>query len=198
MMGHHLPRGKMPCKWHGWDNDCVKRDAIFNPQGPRVCHDINGSIIYLFRGQFRCMTRKALAPPGTPDELDEDENNFYYFVGHCPEVLCYLSPNIRSSLGMAISQKRAFTTTLVESIVNDGAGHMGFERIQKKLAGGQMRLFYKLKRDFYAVRASHEIQSTIYGRIEGQNLELRTRLCSKGGIRIIAATYLSCVYILND
>jgi hypothetical protein len=36
------------------------------------------------------------------------------------------------------------------------------------------------------------------GRIEGQNLELRMRLCSKGGIRIISATYLSCVYILND
>jgi hypothetical protein len=33
MMGQHLPKGRMPCKWYGWDNDCVVRDAIFNPHG---------------------------------------------------------------------------------------------------------------------------------------------------------------------
>jgi hypothetical protein len=158
MMGHHLPGEKIPCKWHGWDNDCVIRDAIFNPSGPRVCHDVDSSIIYLFSGRFRCKIRQDQAPTGTTQELDEDDNNPYYFVGHSPEVLCKLPPNIRSSLGMTISRKRAFTTKLVDSIIDDAAGQMSFQRIQKTLAGRQSRAFYTLKRDFYSVRANKEIQ----------------------------------------
>jgi hypothetical protein len=34
MAGHNLRNGRMPCKWHGWENDCVRCSSIFNMQGP--------------------------------------------------------------------------------------------------------------------------------------------------------------------
>jgi hypothetical protein len=51
----------MPCKRHGWDNDCVIRDAFYNPQGPRVCFGCNSSITYLFSGKFRCKIQQGMA-----------------------------------------------------------------------------------------------------------------------------------------
>lgn len=175
MMGQHLPQGRMPCKWHGWDNDCVIRDAIYNPQGPRVCHDVDSSVIYLFSGKFRCRIQQdQKAPEGTTENLifDEDDNNYCCFVGHCPEVLCKLPPNIRSSLGVTVTRKRAFTIALVDSVIDDAAGQMGFKRIQKKLAGAQKRSFYNLKRDFYGVRANPVMQATIYGGVDSTNCDI--------------------------
>jgi hypothetical protein len=61
MMEQHLPKGQMPFKWHRWNNDCVVQDAIFNPQGPHLCHACDSSVIYLFSGSFQVykMTRRG-------------------------------------------------------------------------------------------------------------------------------------------
>ena len=47
----YLPNGKLPCKWHGYDHDCVRRDSFFNPQGPRACIDDDQGITYIFSGR---------------------------------------------------------------------------------------------------------------------------------------------------
>jgi hypothetical protein len=113
-----------------------------------------------------------MTPPGAMEEIDEDDNNSFCFVGHCPEVLCKLPPNIRSSLGMTITRKRAFTTELVNSIIDDAAGHMGFQRMQKKLAGQQKGTFFNLKRDFYGLRANTEMQGNINGGVDTTNCDI--------------------------
>jgi hypothetical protein len=57
-MGHHLPRGRMPCKWHGYEGDCCVRDSVFCPSGPRACHASDGSVTYIFSSRFCCSTRR--------------------------------------------------------------------------------------------------------------------------------------------
>ena len=55
---HQLDDGKMPCKWHGKGVDCVGSDCVFNPQGPRLRHDEDGGISYLFSSRHVCKTRR--------------------------------------------------------------------------------------------------------------------------------------------
>ena len=44
----YLPNGKLPCKWHGYNHDCVRRDSFFNPQGPCACIDDDQGITYIY------------------------------------------------------------------------------------------------------------------------------------------------------
>jgi hypothetical protein len=41
-MGHHLPGGRMPFKWHGYEGECCVRVSVFSPSGPRACHASDG------------------------------------------------------------------------------------------------------------------------------------------------------------
>jgi hypothetical protein len=73
---------------------------------------------------------------------------------------------------MTITRKQAFTTDLVEEIIDLAAGRMGFKAIQKKLAGKQRRTFYNLKRNFTAIRANKEMQRNIYGAADLSNKDV--------------------------
>jgi hypothetical protein len=135
--GHHLRNGRMPCKWHKYDGDCVIRDAVFTPQGPRVSFDIDGSVTYNFASRFCCMINRDAARESKltneDEEMDDqDDNHPYYFVGHCPEVIAQLPPNIRSSFGIVITNKRAFTTRLVNHIIDQAASKVSFLAMRAK------------------------------------------------------------------
>jgi hypothetical protein len=71
-MPHRLPNGKVPCKWHGWDNACVKGCCIY-AQYPRTIYHLDGSVEYKFVSKYLCKKRfeefknnkKALTPGET-------------------------------------------------------------------------------------------------------------------------------------
>jgi hypothetical protein len=51
-LAHHLPNGRMPCKWHGWDKDCCTNARVFSQHGPRTVFHENGSIEYKFYSTY--------------------------------------------------------------------------------------------------------------------------------------------------
>ena len=102
----YLPNGKLPCKWHGYDHDCVRRDSFFNPQGPRACIDDDQGITYIFSGHSTCKIREN-------QDFEEGEDDGYYFVNHCKEVLTQLDPDVQSTLGAVITPKQAPSTGLI-------------------------------------------------------------------------------------
>ncbi len=86
-MCHQLPDGKMPCPWHGSASSCVIRNAVFNPNCPRLIHDEDGTRIYLFSGRFICNINRdihteAIKRSNNNDtfegnDQDESEDNAY-------------------------------------------------------------------------------------------------------------------------
>jgi hypothetical protein len=46
-MPHSLPNGGMPCKWHGFDHDCVLKNGFFNPNGPCPFFDSDGEACHV-------------------------------------------------------------------------------------------------------------------------------------------------------
>jgi hypothetical protein len=70
---------------------------------------------------------RQLKSTNKDEEMDDQHDNHpYYFVGHCPEVIAQLPPNIRSSFGIVITNKRAFTTRLVNHIIDQAASKVSF------------------------------------------------------------------------
>jgi hypothetical protein len=57
-LAHHLPNGRMPCKWHGWDNNCCTNARVFSQHGPRTVFHENGSIEYKFYSTYYCSIRE--------------------------------------------------------------------------------------------------------------------------------------------
>ena len=74
---HQLDDGKMPCKWHGNSTDCVGQDAVYNPQGPRLRHDEDGGITYVFSSRHYCKCRRR----ENRDRPEGSEKIPYYFTG---------------------------------------------------------------------------------------------------------------------
>jgi hypothetical protein len=187
-MGHHLPSGRMPCKWHGYEGECCGRDSFFSRSGPRACHASDGSVIYKFSTRFCCSTHrdeaatpKVAADGGSENESNsqDEDNHFYYFAGHDPQVVAQHPQNLRSTLGAAITKKRAFTSELVDEIIDLAAETNSFQAIHRMLVMEQKRAFYQKTRDFYSVRASTVMQGTIYGGTDpllSGNLELEQAL----------------------
>ena len=86
-MCHQLPDGKMPCPWHGSASSCVIKNAVFNPNGPRLIHDEDGTRIYLFSGRFICKINRDIHTEANKrsnntdtfegNDQDESEDNAY-------------------------------------------------------------------------------------------------------------------------
>jgi hypothetical protein len=175
--GHHLRNGRMPCKWHKYDEDCVIRDAVFTPQGPRVSFDADGSVTYNFASRFCCKINRDAARKSKSTNEDEEmddqhDNHPYYFVGHCPEVIAQLPPNIRSSFGIVITKKRAFSTKLVNHIIDQAASKVSFLTMRANLVSAQKRHLYESQRSFYGVYANPVMTGKIYGSADPSNSDL--------------------------
>ena len=84
----------------------MRRDSFFNPQGPRACIDNNQGITYIFSGRSTCKIWEN-------QDFEEGEDDSYYFVSHCKEVLTQLDPDVQSTLGAVITPKQALSTGLI-------------------------------------------------------------------------------------
>jgi hypothetical protein len=76
-MKSHLPNEKLPCKWHGCDNGCVRKDSFYNPKGPRACFEEDMGIVYIFSGRSKCTIREEMRDKG--ESFPEGDDGSYYF-----------------------------------------------------------------------------------------------------------------------
>jgi hypothetical protein len=114
----------MPCKWHGFDHDCVVKNSFFNPNSPCPFFDSDGEVCYSICSKYKCLIwEKAQAIKRTMDSddamdddndckdseaqndgncSDEPENHTggapekycYHILGYDPAVLAHLSPDV--------------------------------------------------------------------------------------------------------
>lgn len=167
VLAHHLPGGRMPCKWHGYDSDCVVRDSFFNPQGPRASIDDDKGVTYIFTGRSRCKIRA---------EKDGESDDSSYFCNHSPEVLSLLPPNIRSTIGAVITPRRALSTGLIKSIVEEAAHNTSFLAMRSKFVAIQKEKFHEIigSRGFAGSASNEVLRNTLYGCPPANNLLLET------------------------
>ena len=143
-MAHHLNDGKMPCPWHGTASTCVIRNTIFNPNGPRMIYDGDGSRIFLFSGRYLCKINRdlnsATKNSSPEDETKEDtENHSFYFLAHDPRLMQYYSHSVRTALGAIITRKKAVSFSLYRDVLSTKES---FRAIEDRLREKTSTLFF--------------------------------------------------------
>jgi hypothetical protein len=71
-MPHSLPNGGMPCKWHGFDHDCVLKNGFFNPNGPCPFFDSDGKACHVICSKRKRSTREK--EQADKRAIDNDES----------------------------------------------------------------------------------------------------------------------------
>ena len=152
VMPHSLPNGRMPCKWHGFDHDCVVKSSFFNPIGPRPFFDSNGEVCYVICSKYKCTIREREKDQADEREKDQadDGDDYYYFLGYDPAVLAKLSPDVLDTLGCVLTKRRGMSIALVDQIIESVSKKTSFLSKQKELSSLQKNMFCRTKRVFIA------------------------------------------------
>jgi hypothetical protein len=166
----------MPCKWHGWEHDCVVNDCIFDPQGPRIVFDKDCSVIYVFSSKHKCSIRdkehaqSKLVSEASDNEMEEnehdeedeeDQSHPYYVLSHDPAVFAQLHPDVRGTLDDAITKKRAVTVDLINDLVSHTARSTSFSSMQGMYVEAQKTKFCGTLRNVVVAMASPVLEDTL-------------------------------------
>jgi hypothetical protein len=162
---------RMPCKWHGWDNQCVVAGSLLSQGGPRPVFHLDGGIEYIFSPKYICTKRrdesqdyftekKFLYQNNEFEHKDEKSCLQFNFHGHCKEVLDLLGPQIcQTSFNCVTTHQRAVGPEMVQYFhhqqqtrvphqVNKGqTKKKPLDWIRNDVATTQKELFMKLKGD---------------------------------------------------
>jgi hypothetical protein len=147
---HLLPTGQMPCKWHGFHvmddgHPCTSKDIFFN-NFCRTFDDADSTSGFLFSSRYRCRLQQGQLSPDS--NVNDVSDHRYYFAGHDPMVLRYLTCDIRRRLlGLVLTKRRAITIKLSERIWEDVTNKSSFSSVRKKGASLRRNLVFETKEE---------------------------------------------------
>jgi hypothetical protein len=181
---HLLPTSQMPCKWHGHKtlddgHPCTCRDLFFN-NFVRPFDDADGTRGFLFSSRYYCRLKLGNMEL---NKVDTDvTDHAYYFAGHDPEVLKFLTSEVRGILGLVVTKRRAITQAFSNRIIEDVAAKCSFHSIHKKTSILRNNLLPRIQRDIDAYQNNKAVAGSL---VKMHNLEhekaLRWELCDVVG-----------------
>lgn len=168
---HMLFQGCMPCKWHGFDpapdgNPCTCRDSFYN-NFVRTFDDKDGTAGFFFSSRYYCKIRRAQNSSSgdsgeSEDQIGDASDHAYYFAGHDPDVMRFLTDDIRDMLDLVVTKRRAITRAFSDEIFEQAALKSSFLSIRKKAVSHRQNLFYKILKRIDAYRKNKTVQSSLF------------------------------------
>ena len=167
---HLLPTSQMPCKWHGHQilddgHPCTCRDLFFN-NFVRPFDDADGTRGFLFSSRYYCRMKLGKMDLN-PTETDVTDHA-YYFTGHDPEVLKFLTSEVRGILGLIVTKRRAITQAFSNRIIEDVAAKCSFQSIHQKTSILRKNLFPRIQRE---IDSYHNIKTVANSLVKLQDSE---------------------------
>jgi hypothetical protein len=125
-----FPNQQMFCKWHGRDNDCVRRNNFFNPKGPRIA--VGGdSLTLVFCGVYQCCQRQG------------QKVGSYHFRGYDPELLVW------TQLNAIITGRKAIEPFVFKDLERAVHSKTTFSMKSKTLRESLRDEFYESENEYY-------------------------------------------------